>query len=547
MLLLRLIRREIQRSLFKLVAMAVLAGLSNALILAIINAGAQDAATGNVSLRSAAIFIISLLIYITAQKYIYTTTTMEIEAAIHRMRLRLMDEIRHSELVPLEAIGRSVIVAAVTKETATLTQAATILIYGAQSTVLIFFTAIYIAYLSLPAFIVSTAIMGVAASVYLARARRIKAEMRDAIAWENRLFERLTDLLSGFKEVRLNAARSEDLYQDIVEISTVAAELKIRSQTESLKQFIFSQSSFYILLGAIVFAVPSVSETLGTSMLKTTTALLFIIGSISSVIQSIPMLSTANIAAESIERLEAALLSARGREAPAAPVRTGRFDRVELRDVRFRHIDKSSEAVFEVGPVDFVLEPGDTVFITGGNGSGKSTFLKVLTGLYQPDSGEITLDGVRVTAANRHEYRELFSTVFSDYHLFRRLYGVAGPEPAEVDRLLDRFQLKNKLHVVDGEFSTLDLSGGQRKRLALLVALLEERPILVLDEWTADQDPEFRRKFYEELVPAIKKTGATLVAVTHDDRHLDELRTPVRRLRMADGRFVRQHALEESR
>src|SRR5262249_9739670 len=153
---------------------------------------------------------------------------------------------------------------------------------------------------------------------------------------------------------------------------------------------------------------------------------------------------------------------------------------------------KWSEAVFQVGPVDFTLRSGDLVFITGGNGSGKSTFLRVLAGLYQPDSGEITFDGVYVTDRTRQAYRELIAAGFPDFHLFQKLYGIADPDPAEIDRLLTQYRLIDKTRVIDGEFSAIDLSSGQRKRLALIVSLLEKRPLLLLDEWAADQDPEFR-------------------------------------------------------
>jgi putative ATP-binding cassette transporter len=141
----------------------------------------------------------------------------------------------------------------------------------------------------------------------------------------------------------------------------------------------------------------------------------------------------------------------------------------------------------------------------------------------------------------------LITAIFTDYHLFRRLYGIPDPNPREVDRLLTEFQLLDKTQLVDGEFASLDLSGGQRKRLALVVSLMEKRPILLLDEWTADQDPGFRRKFYDDLLPTMKKAGLTVVAITHDDRHLDELKLAARRFRMEDGRFVGQQTTEDDR
>jgi putative ATP-binding cassette transporter len=173
--------------------------------------------------------------------------------------------------------------------------------------------------------------------------------------------------------------------------------------------------------------------------------------------------------------------------------------------------------------------------------------LLVLAGLYPPTSGEITLDGVPVDDDSRDEYRSLFSGIFFDYHLFRKLYGISDPDPAEIDRLLRQFRLETKTGVSNSEFRTLDLSGGQRRRLALIVSLLERRPILLLDEWTAEQDPEFRRKFYEELLPTILQAGVTVVVITHDDRYLEELNLPARRVRMDEGHIVDQRSTQPQR
>src|SRR3954471_5640834 len=331
MLLLELIRQEIRSSLPKLLAMAMLAGGSNALIIAVINAGAEAASKGRVSLNSAIIFILALLIYLKSQRYILTTTTIEVEAAIHRIRLRLMDHVRRSEMLPLEAIGKSEIVGAITKETATLSQAATVVVIAAQGSVLILFAGFYVAYQSVPAFLLSAVIVTVAAVAHLSRRRQFSDELRKSTQSENVMLDRLSDLLNGFKEVRLNTPRSQDLYQDIQEVSTTAAELKIKSQVDGLNQFVFSQFAFYILVGAVVFVVPSFSETIGGSMVKTTTALLFVIGAISSVVQSIPMLAAAGAAAENIQNIETMLQGAAS--SPGTLQQPKPFSRIELQDV----------------------------------------------------------------------------------------------------------------------------------------------------------------------------------------------------------------------
>jgi putative ATP-binding cassette transporter len=535
----QLVRREMHGSLNRLAVMSGLGGVSNAAILAAINSGAQAAGNGEVSVSSAALFVVALLLFIKTQHYILIATTVEIEAIIHKLRVRLMDEVRHSELLPLDEIGRAAIVAAITKETATLTQATNMVAFAGQGVVLVFFVGIYIAYLSLLAFAVSVVVISVAGVIFHFKSRQVAAGTREAAEWDNCLFDRLIDLLDGFKEVRLNRSRSDDLFEDVVEVSRKAANIKIRSQSESYKQLVFSQSSMYLLLAAVVFMVPAFSDTKGGSITQVTTALMFVVGVCMGIVQTIPVLLAADVASDNIERLEARLRAI----ASAAQVDTleprRRFDKIEMRNVVFSYKDKSSEAVFRVGPLNFTLHSGDLVFVSGGNGSGKSTFLKLLSGLYEPDSGEILLDGVRIDDANRDAYRALIAAIFVDYHLFQRLYGITDPDPGEVDRLLTQFRLLEKTRLGgDGEFSTLDLSGGQRKRLALIVSLLEKRPILLLDEWTADQDPDFRRKFYDELLPELQQAGVTIVVITHDDRYLAELDLPARKLRMDEGRFV---------
>jgi putative ATP-binding cassette transporter len=537
---LELVRREMHGSLPRLLVMSALGGLSTAAILAAINAGLQ----GTGSLWAATLFLVALFLFIKTQYYVTITTTAEIEAIIHKIRLRVMDHIRRSELLSLEAIGRSRIVAAITSDTAILTQASNMLCFSIQGAVLVFFVAIYVAFLSLAAIVTTIVIIGVAGIIFHYKNRRLAAEKQKSAEWEGRLFDRLTDFLDGFKELRLNAARSMDLFEDASEVSRTAANIKINSQAETFKLIVTSQVSMYVLIGAVVFVAPQFSEALGgLTLTKTTTALMFIVGACFGLVQAIPILLNANAAADRIEHLEielqatASALDAAGFAAPS------RFDAIEMTGIQFRYVDKSSEATFKIGPIDFSLHPGELVFITGGNGSGKSTFLRVLSGLYAPDSGQIRLNGQLIGDETRDKYRSLMSAIFFDYHLFHKLYGIPDPDPGEVDRLLRQFRLDTKTSLTKGEFRTLDLSGGQRRRLALIVSLLEKRPILLLDEWTAEQDPEFRRKFYDELLPELMAAGATVVVITHDDRYLDELHLPARRIRMDEGRIVEQHSI----
>jgi putative pyoverdin transport system ATP-binding/permease protein len=543
---LQLVRGEMRGSLRKLFFMSSLGGISSAAILAAINAGAQAADQGKgPSLWAATLFVVSLYLFFKTQIYVTTTITGEIEAVIHRLRVRLLDQIRRSELLAIERIGRSRIVGAIASDTAVLTQASNTLCYTINAPILLLFVGIYVAYLSFAAFTLSVVIVGLAGMVFHFRSRRLTSERAAASDQERQLFNRLSDFLDGFKEVRLHGGRSADLFNDAAEVSKEAANIKIRAQAETFRLIATSQAYMYLLLATVVFVTPLFSASLaGESITKTTTALLFVIGAFFGLVQSIPILMNANAAADRLAKLEADLRETISTETTSDRL-PKRFDRIEMHNIVFRYIDEFSDTAFQVGPFDFTLQYGDLVFITGGNGSGKSTLLRVLAGLYPPDSGEILLDGERVDETNRDAYRALMSAIFFDYHLFRRLYGIPDPDSADVDRLLHQFRLEEKTGLSNGEFRTLELSGGQRRRLALIVSLLEKRPILLLDEWTAEQDPEFRRKFYEDLLPQILQAGVTVVAITHDDRYLDELNLAARRIRMDEGRIVDQRSMRQ--
>jgi putative ATP-binding cassette transporter len=191
---------------------------------------------------------------------------------------------------------------------------------------------------------------------------------------------------------------------------------------------------------------------------------------------------------------------------------------------------------FTLGPLDLTIRAGEIVFVVGGNGSGKTTLAKLLTGLYRPDSGQISLDGQPLSDGTREGYRQLFSVVFDNAAVFDTLWGL---DAADLDQrageYLRQLELDKVVTVTGGTFSTTQLSRGQRKRLALLTAYLEDRPVYLFDEWAADQDPVFRRVFYLRLLPELKRRGKTVIAVTHDDRYFA---CADRVIKLEEGRVV---------
>jgi len=196
------------------------------------------------------------------------------------------------------------------------------------------------------------------------------------------------------------------------------------------------------------------------------------------------------------------------------------WEELELDAVTHSYHREKEDSVFTLGPLSLTFQRGEMVFIIGGNGSGKTTLVKLLTGLYKPESGQLSFNGEPVTDETIESYRQHFSVVFSDFYLFENLLGVDSPElDAKALDYLIELQLDRKVQVKDGHLSTTALSQGQRKRLALLVAYLEDRSIYIFDEWAADQDPQFKEIFYYHLLPALKAKGKTVLVVSHDDRY----------------------------
>ncbi|MEN8219997.1 MAG: ATP-binding cassette domain-containing protein [Pseudomonadota bacterium] len=197
------------------------------------------------------------------------------------------------------------------------------------------------------------------------------------------------------------------------------------------------------------------------------------------------------------------------------PIQT--FQEIRLADITFHYREKSGKSLFSIGSINMTIKQGEMLFIVGGNGSGKSTLLKLLTGLYYPATGFLYVNDDEIDSSNYQSYRELFAIIFTDFHLFDRLYGLGEVDESRLKSLLRLMELNKKTKYIDGKFH-LELSTGQKKRLAFIAAVLEDKPIYIFDELAAYQDPQFRKQFYEVILPDLKKQGKTIIAVTHDDK-----------------------------
>jgi putative ATP-binding cassette transporter len=518
--LLELLQRESRIKPVPFITLAALSGFSSAAVLATINAAAANVATRQGNLRFLLLFGLAIAIFAVSQRYLMIDICRRVEEVIHRMRVRLIEQARHAELIEIEQIGRSDIYACLSREAQTLAQSAPSIVIATQSAVLVICTMLYIATLSGLAFALSLIFTTLGAVIHRLRNTEVKRQLRAAYGRENEMLERLMDMLDGFKEVKMNTARAREVADRVAIISAEVSKLKARTQTLHANDFVISQVTFFLLTGMMVFVVPALSPTYIDVVVKTTTATLFMIGPISNVVGSIPIFSNANAAADAILALEARMAQL-DRSVVESPPPFQHFRRIKAEELEFSYPGQGPETGFKVGPINLTIRRGSTVFITGGNGSGKTTLMLMLLGLYPPRTGSLKLDNEPIGPQNLNAYRNLFSVVFSDNHLFGELFGIETVDRALAAELFELLEMTRKTELEGRRFGTTQLSGGQRKRLALIAALLEKRPICFFDEWAADQDPHFREKFYRVVLPRLKADGITIIAVTHDDKYFD--------------------------
>lgn len=502
-----------------LLVVTCLAGLANAVLLGMINQAAEQAALSRpVDGETLLLYLCLFAFFFLADRASLREANRLVQQRLEALRLRVVSKLRRVDLRTLESLGQGEIFATVGQEINHLSQSLLVLVSAAQSAFLLAFCLLYIATLSLISFFIVTAFTAVALFLFWLRRRRLDAELVRVHHQEAAMLDSLAHFTKGFQEIRLNADKNDALFR---RFTTVVDDLQTQVVGVGGKWVVllqFGNAFLYALVGAVIFVLPLFFQGYTDIIYKITAAAIFCVGPVTAITAASPLYAKADMGLGHVARLEQRLNLGRGPAPEVTQSRFAGFSTITCRDLLFTYRDDNGEATFTSGPLNLTLTRGETVFVIGGNGSGKSTAMKLLCGLYTPDGGAIEVDGTAIGAEEVQDYRELFSAVFADFHLFDRLYGLEAAEPARVEELIARMELTGKVRFHDGRFSTNSLSTGQRKRLAMIVALLEDRDIYLFDEWAADQDAHFREVFYNELLPELKQRGKTVLAVTHDDR-----------------------------
>ncbi len=534
MKLIQFIDKETTKPYRQILLIVTIAGIANSLLLGIINHATQAVADHEDLSQYFMLYMFAFALFLYGQWFAFERAIIAVEDAIYNVRIRLTRKIRRVELPFMEQQGCNSLYARFTRSDTLISQAIPQITGAAQMSVLLIFSFLYLAYISPLSFLISMMGVLIAAFLFLLKTQRIKAMLLEVQKKEATYFKSISHLINGFKEVKINRQKGDDILEDIASQSSAIENIKIEVGKQESRLWGHGRILVYTLLPVLIFVVPSISQLHTDNIYKIASTILFITGPIAILINILPVLNRVNLSIEALMRLEAEMDATIVQEEQVdSDLVLTDFSTLGMKNVSFSYPGKHSE--FVAGPFNELISQGELLFIVGGNGSGKSTFIKLLTGLYYPDKGDIYVDSRRIGKADYPAYRDLFAVIYTDFHLFDKFYGVQDIHADKVNAWLKKMKMEDKVQYREGGFTQTSLSTGQRKRLAFIAAMLEDKPILVMDEFAADQDPQFRRYFYETLLPEVKAMGKTVIAVTHDDHffHVAD-----RLLKMEEGSMV---------
>lgn len=502
------------------VAIAILTGLvsggTTARLIALINSAVRGNFSDNLVWYFVALTFVVLINSIICQVLLINLS----QDAVYRLRLRLSQGILSSPLRHLEQLGANRLMTTLTEDVATLSTTVYAIPFICVDIAIIAGCLLYLGSLSLSVFALTIGFIMIALGTIQLLINRAQHFLTLARVDQDRLFKHFSTIVNGIKELKLHKARRQDFFTE--ELQKSAATSRDHNATALITFSIGSNWSnllFFILIGLMIFALPKLIAIEASVLSGYILTFTYLMLPMQSILDKLQQLSRASVSLQKIERMGLAL--ATQKEDTNNLNTSATFSAlIELQQVTHAYPGEVEDSNFTLGPLDLTFYPGQLVFIVGGNGSGKSTLAKLITGLYIPESGQIRLDGKVITDENRDWYRQHFSVVFSDFYLFERIYGISDVNfDKQAREYLQQLQLDRKVKIENGKLSTTALSQGQRKRLALLTAYLENRQIYLFDEWASDQDPIFREIFYKEILLNLKKRGKTVLVISHDDHY----------------------------
>ena len=500
------------------VLIGIIAGASSAGLIAVINATYSTGANRILVLAFTGLGIVMVLSNLISRLLLVQLS----QRAIYEMRVHLSRRILAASLDHLETVGSPRLYATLTDDIVVIANALIGIPHFCISISIVVLCLIYLGWLSLTVLLAFFVVMIVGTISYQWLVLKANHYLRGGRQEQTALLHHYRALTEGVKELKTHSERREAFLTR--GLQATAAKMR-RGNVKGLAFFAAAESwgqfLFFLFIGLLIFILPTLGNVSPATLAAYTLTMLYVTAPLQVILALFPALSRARIALQQVESLGLSLESASDQHVSVNSPQPSTSPRsLELVGVTHTYRNEHDDTSFVLGPIDLTFKPGEMVFVVGGNGSGKTTLAKIIIGLYSPEQGFVRLDGELITEVLSEYYRQHFSAVFSDFFLFDNLFGVDRIElDAKALEYLVKLRLDHKVTVTDGVLSTLDLSRGQRKRLALLTAYLEDRPFYIFDEWASDQDPVFKKIFYTELLPELKSRGKTLIVITHDEKY----------------------------
>lgn len=436
------------------------------------------------------------------------------------LRKSLYSQISRAPIAGLERMGSAKLIATITTDVARIIMGARALPDLLISGVTIVGMLGFLAYLNFSVFVfvmeaIAFGVVTYQVPVFIAN--RYFQRSRQHI---DLLQQSIQGLIDGAKELKLDADKRARYFADVLLASEHAVlEADKAGNTVIRLAANYGDMISFFAIGMIAFVSVNYHAISSSELTGVIMAMLYITTPIALVINTVPTVVTARISLNKVNEIM--------REIPSEPdsqpvVQVAPWSVMTLRSLCYQHGGDHGDAGFRIGPIDLELHRGEVTFIVGGNGSGKSTLSKIITLHYTAQAGEILFDGEPLTTTNLSAYRQRIGAIYSDYYLFDRLLCERNPEEDELlKQYMVMLKLDGKLTIENRKFTTTALSDGQRKRLALLAALLDDKDLYLFDEWAADQDPSFKEIFYRRIIHDLKRMGKTVVVISHDDRYFN--------------------------
>jgi putative pyoverdin transport system ATP-binding/permease protein len=508
--------------LLKLITMGLVSGISGIVLVAVINKVIGLDPTNKTFYPNLFIgFLAVLSLHFIVQSAYQISLIRLSHKMVWKIRKMTLDNVRHADFLKYNNFGSNKVHAILTRDAYELSQFSQMISSVIVAAVTLITGMIYLVVVTPIGAVITLVLTIIITTIHLVRHKKIDTKVNEARIVEEEYTRNFLGVLDGLKEIKISNKKSNDLFNNhVIKSGDLAQRLWATVSIKYYVNGVLGNILFYIFISLFLFIFPLLKISLLSNSFEYILLVLYLMGPAQTIVNSIPSFAQVSKALKRFSELKQ-LEESKEITIEEAIELSSQPSRISFQNLTFGFDAANGEDKFSIGPLNFHLSKGEIVFLSGGNGSGKSTLIRLLTGLYAPSSGTISINNTQITNTQVDAYRSMFSVIYTDNYIGETILGFEENKDQEMNAILSDIGMSSKVKCVNNSFTTTDLSFGQKKRLSLAVALLEDKPIYVFDETVANQDPEFKDYFYRDILADLKKRGKIIFVVTHDEKYFN--------------------------